>query len=108
MMQMKKKTFFFFCFLFFFIFFLKPWIKKKFFFCNTRYGIGDDEFSIAYDGCRKLIWHRAESEAHEHPCWKPGDVLGSLLDFDRKQVVFYLNGQPVVPPITRIFSSSKM
>ncbi|KAK0062575.1 RING finger and SPRY domain-containing protein 1, partial [Biomphalaria pfeifferi] len=34
-------------------------------------GIGDDEFSMAYDGCRQLIWYHAQSELHTHPCWKP-------------------------------------
>ena len=36
------------------------------------YGIGDDEYSIAYDGCRQLIWYNASSFPHEHPCWRPG------------------------------------
>lgn len=36
------------------------------------YGIGDDEFSIAYDGCRQRIWYGAHSQPHKHPCWKPG------------------------------------
>ena len=39
------------------------------------YGIGDDEYSIAYDGCRKLIWYNAQSEAHQHECWKPGEYI---------------------------------
>ncbi|CAG5116476.1 unnamed protein product, partial [Candidula unifasciata] len=34
-------------------------------------GIGDDEYSMAYDGCRQLIWYDAQSELHSHPCWKP-------------------------------------
>ena len=37
------------------------------------YGIGDDENSIAYDGCRQLIWFNANSRKHNHPCWKPGN-----------------------------------
>lgn len=36
------------------------------------YGIGDDEYSCAYDGCRQLIWYNARSKAHSHPCWKEG------------------------------------
>ena len=38
-------------------------------------GIGDDEYSMAYDGCRQLIWYQAQSETHTHPCWKPGEFL---------------------------------
>ena len=29
------------------------------------YGIGDDEYSIAFDGCRQLMWHHAMSESQE-------------------------------------------
>lgn len=36
------------------------------------YGIGDDEYSCAYDGCRQLIWYNARSKPHAHPCWKEG------------------------------------
>ena len=36
------------------------------------YGIGDDEYSVAYDGCRQLIWFGANGMQHAHPCWKPG------------------------------------
>ena len=36
------------------------------------YGIGDDEYSVAYDGCRQLIWFGADGMQHTHPCWKPG------------------------------------
>ena len=69
------------------------------------YGIGDDEFSVAYDGCRQLFWHNAESESHGHPSWKPGDVLGSLLDLTNAEVIFYLNGDPL-PPLTQVFENA--
>ncbi|GFO24033.1 RING finger and spry domain-containing protein 1 [Plakobranchus ocellatus] len=39
-------------------------------------GIGDDEYSMAYDGCRQLIWYHGQSELHTHPCWKPGALCG--------------------------------
>eukprot|EP00051_Salpingoeca_urceolata_P013378 m.167872 g.167872 ORF g.167872 m.167872 type:complete len:699 (-) comp17777_c4_seq2:1061-3157(-) len=55
-------------------------------------GIGDDQHSFSYDGCRRLYWHRAQSVKHNHPKWKPGDVLGLYLDLDRKTVNFSLNG----------------
>lgn len=43
------------------------------------YGIGDDEYSCAYDGCRQLIWYNARSKAHAHPCWKEGSYRARSL-----------------------------
>jgi hypothetical protein len=49
------------------------WATKDSKFLNHEgYGIGDDEFSIAYDGCRQLIWYNASSFSHQHQCWKQG------------------------------------
>lgn len=82
------------------------WATKDSKFLNHEgYGIGDDEFSVAYDGCRQLFWHNAESEGHSHPSWKPGDVLGSLLDLSNAEVIFYLNGDPL-PPLTQVFRNA--
>jgi hypothetical protein len=47
----------------------------SFFLTQDGCGIGDDEFSMAYDGCRQLIWYQAQSETHAHPCWKPGKMF---------------------------------
>nr|XP_057944143.1 RING finger and SPRY domain-containing protein 1 isoform X2 [Doryrhamphus excisus] len=69
------------------------------------YGIGDDEYSCAYDGCRQLIWYNARSKPHTHPCWKEGDAIGFLLDLSKKQMVFYLNGHQL-PPEKQVFSSA--
>ncbi|KAA0202559.1 hypothetical protein HAZT_HAZT008824, partial [Hyalella azteca] len=85
------------------------WATKDSKFLNQEgYGIGDDEFSVAYDGCRKLIWHRAVSASHSHRCWRPGDVLGSLLDLNQRQLIFYLNGLPLLTPITEIFAATQL
>jgi RING finger and SPRY domain-containing protein 1 len=55
------------------------WAKKQSKFLNHEgYGIGDDQYSIAYDGCRNLIWFDAKSIPHRNPTWKPGDILGRL------------------------------
>uniref|UniRef100_A0A0K0CU82 SPRY domain-containing protein n=1 Tax=Angiostrongylus cantonensis TaxID=6313 RepID=A0A0K0CU82_ANGCA len=62
------------------------------------YGIGDDESSVAYDGCRQLLWHNAHSSRHEHDPWSPGDVVGCLLNIPTGTVMFYLNGQPLQRP----------
>ncbi|MGH0162337.1 UNVERIFIED_CONTAM: hypothetical protein FKN15_049505 [Acipenser sinensis] len=69
------------------------------------YGIGDDEYSCAYDGCRQLIWYNARSKPHSHTCWKEGDTIGFLLDLSKKQMVFYLNGNQL-PPEKQVFSSA--
>jgi len=58
-------------------------------------GVGDDFYSYAYDGCRKLLWHAATS----YPCgreeqrWKAGDVVGCILDTHSGTISFTLNGK---------------
>ncbi|CAF0971185.1 unnamed protein product [Adineta ricciae] len=79
--------------------------KQSKFMNNEGYGIGDDQYSIAYDGCRNLIWFGAKSIAHNNPPWKPGDILGCLIDFDRREVIFSLNGR-ALDPFRKVFSSS--
>ncbi|XP_023682932.1 RING finger and SPRY domain-containing protein 1 [Paramormyrops kingsleyae] len=82
------------------------WATKDSKFLNHEgYGIGDDEYSCAYDGCRQLIWYNARSKPHSHPCWKEGDAVGFLLDLSKKQMVFYLNGHQL-PPEKQVFSSA--
>ncbi|XP_074646208.1 RING finger and SPRY domain-containing protein 1-like [Tubulanus polymorphus] len=83
------------------------WATKNSKFLNyDGYGIGDDEYSIAYDGCRQVVWHNAHSEPHSHPCWKPGDILGSLLNLNNEEITFYLNGDPL-PPVKSVFQYAK-
>uniref|UniRef100_A0A3B3TXK0 Ring finger and SPRY domain containing 1 n=1 Tax=Poecilia latipinna TaxID=48699 RepID=A0A3B3TXK0_9TELE len=82
------------------------WATKDSKFLNHEgYGIGDDEYSCAYDGCRQLIWYNARSKPHSHPCWKEGDAIGFLLDLNKKQMIFYLNGHQL-PPEKQVFSSA--
>uniref|UniRef100_A0A672Y9T0 B30.2/SPRY domain-containing protein n=1 Tax=Sphaeramia orbicularis TaxID=375764 RepID=A0A672Y9T0_9TELE len=82
------------------------WATKDSKFLNHEgYGIGDDEYSCAYDGCRQLIWYNARSKPHSHPCWKEGDAIGFLLDLSKKQMIFYLNGHQL-PPEKQVFSSA--
>jgi len=55
------------------------WATKQSKFMNHEgYGIGDDQHSIAYDGCRNLIWFGAKSIPHNNPTWKPGDIVGKI------------------------------
>lgn len=43
------------------------------------------------------MWHNAKSESQSEfeRCWKPGDIVGSLLDIDNAEIVFYHNGKPL-------------
>uniref|UniRef100_A0A8R1HJ72 RING-type E3 ubiquitin transferase n=1 Tax=Caenorhabditis japonica TaxID=281687 RepID=A0A8R1HJ72_CAEJA len=66
--------------------------KRSRFLNHEGYGIGDDASSVAYDGCRQLVWHNAKSLKHEHDNWQPGDVVGILLDIPNGEVIFSLNG----------------
>lgn len=82
------------------------WATRDSKFLNHEgYGIGDDEYSCAYDGCRQLIWYNARSKPHQHPCWKEGDTVGFLLDLNEKQMIFFLNGNQL-PPEKQVFSST--
>lgn len=83
------------------------WATRQSAFLNHEgYGIGDDAFSLAYDGCRRLVWHDARSTAVPLPRWKPGDVLGCLLDVPRRRCTFSLNGRPLPPCGERMFSAA--
>ncbi|XP_074149592.1 RING finger and SPRY domain-containing protein 1 isoform X1 [Sminthopsis crassicaudata] len=82
------------------------WATKDSKFLNHEgYGIGDDEYSCAYDGCRQLIWYNARSKPHSHPCWKEGDTIGFLLDLQEKQMIFCLNGSQL-PSEKQVFTSA--
>jgi len=74
---------------------------------HEGYGIGDDEFSLAYDGCRQLVWHNANCESQpDLPQWRPGDVVGSLIDIENQEIVFSVNGVSL-PPFTQVFKNAK-
>jgi hypothetical protein len=54
-------------------------------------GCGDGPSSWAYDGWRRYRWH---TNATEWGCrWHVGDVVGCLLDMDRMEISFTLNGK---------------
>ncbi|XP_022904330.1 RING finger and SPRY domain-containing protein 1-like [Onthophagus taurus] len=83
------------------------WATKNSNFLNHEgYGIGDDLYSLAYDGCRRLIWYNAKSEPQMLPRWASGDTLGCLLDLDNQQIVFSVNGVSL-PPCTHVFNMAK-
>ncbi|VDP06139.1 unnamed protein product [Soboliphyme baturini] len=56
------------------------WATKNSKFLNHEgYGIGDDEYSVAYDGCRQLLWHNASSQSTNHPMWNSGMGIYNIL-----------------------------
>ncbi|XP_046843453.1 RING finger and SPRY domain-containing protein 1-like [Xenia sp. Carnegie-2017] len=67
--------------------------KESKFLSHEGFGIGDDPYSIAFDGCRQLIWFEADSSPVSCAKWKANDVLGFLLNIDENKVIFYLNGK---------------
>lgn len=74
------------------------WATKNSKFLNHEgYGIGDDEYSLAIDGCRQLMWYNAVSvnQNEFERCWLPGDIIGSLLDIESMEIIFYHNGKPL-------------
>ena len=70
------------------------------------YGIGDDEHSQAYDGCRQLMWFNASCESQDSlPRWNAGDVVGCFIDIDNKILIFSLNGDQL-QPFKQVFQST--
>ncbi|XP_074025971.1 RING finger and SPRY domain-containing protein 1 [Leptinotarsa decemlineata] len=83
------------------------WATKNSNFLNHEgYGIGDDRYSLAYDGCRKLIWYNAKSDPQSLPKWESGDILGCLLDLDNQQIIFSVNGV-CLPSCMHVFTMAK-
>ncbi|CAF0717503.1 unnamed protein product [Brachionus calyciflorus] len=78
--------------------------KSAGFLNDQGFGIGDDQFSVGFDGCRSLIWYNADPYPTDKKfSWKEGDVVGLLLDISQKKVMFYLNGILVTPVHTDLF-----
>ncbi|XP_050423830.1 RING finger and SPRY domain-containing protein 1-like [Adelges cooleyi] len=79
------------------------------FFNHEGYGIGDDEYSVAYDGCRQLVWHGARCTSSVlGRSWREGDTVGCLLRVESPSpcATFYLNGQ-IVASNDKIFQYAK-
>jgi len=83
------------------------WATKQSKFLNHEgYGIGDDEYSQAYDGCRQLMWFNATCESHDElPRWKAGDTVGCFIDIDQQTLIFSLNGAQL-KPFNQVFQNS--
>ena len=52
-------------------------------------GIGDDDTSYAYDGSRVKKWNNGSARYGEK--WAAGDIIGTMIDFDKKEITFYRN-----------------
>lgn len=69
---------------------------------NSQYGVGDDLTSYAYDGCRVKKFHNDCLDYGE--AWSVGDIIGTLIDFDRKQIEYWRNGKSLGPAFTSLKS----
>lgn len=52
--------------------------KQSKFLNHDGFGVGDDNQSFAYDGCRQLLWHNAKNTANNLPQWKEVSFLETL------------------------------
>jgi len=71
--------------------------KHSKFLNHDGFGIGDDDQSFAYDGCRQLLWQNAKSTSTNLPRWKEGDIVGCLIDLEKFEISFSLNGKMSEP-----------
>ncbi|KAM3582119.1 hypothetical protein VKS41_005548 [Umbelopsis sp. WA50703] len=57
-------------------------------------GVGDDDHSYAFDGCRAQKWHGRWSDERSSygQEWNAGDVITCLLDLDAGKLSYYRNG----------------
>ena len=61
-------------------------------------GVGDDESSWAFDGCRLLLrWNKNHKPWGKKP-WKEADVVGCLLNLDESEMQFSINGKLLKVP----------
>lgn len=81
--------------------------KQSKFLNHDGFGIGDDDQSFAYDGCRQLLWQNAKSIRTNLPRWKEGDIIGCLIDLDKFEVRFSLNGH-MGDPSSELFKNKPL
>lgn len=67
---------------------------------NSQKGVGDDNTSFAYDGFRVKKWNKENLAYGEG--WSVGDIIGTLLDFDRKEIKFWRNNKCLGRAFTEI------
>lgn len=69
--------------------------KQSKFLNHDGFGIGDDEQSFAYDGCRQLLWQNAKSINANLPRWKEVSNFNKYTDFLVHSCVMMSNCQAV-------------
>ena len=52
-------------------------------------GVGDDDTSYAFDGYRVKKWHVQSTDYGQQ--WAVGDIIGTVIDFQTKEISFYRN-----------------
>lgn len=62
--------------------------------------------SYAYDGHRVKKWNQ-ESLAYGE-AWSVGDIIGTLIDFDRKVIKYWRNGKSLGSAFTEITTGSNV
>lgn len=56
--------------------------------------LGTDLYSLGLDGYNRRLWHnQVDQPVKSMACWKCGDVIGLLIDFNLESFSFYLNGE---------------
>lgn len=58
---------------------------------SEQYGVGDDATSYAYDGARIKKWNQQQRAYGK--AWCAGDIIGTLIDLDKKEITFYRNDE---------------
>lgn len=56
---------------------------------TSEEGVGDTQYSFAYDGKRRRKWNMRANEYGER--WSPGDVVGVCIDLDSCAVRHFHN-----------------
>ena len=56
---------------------------------NHDDGVGDSDTSYAYDGFRCKKWHKSSTSYGEE--WSIGDVIGTLINFKSREIMFWRN-----------------
>ncbi|ORZ25937.1 SPRY domain-domain-containing protein [Absidia repens] len=67
-------------------------------------GVGDDEYSYGYDGCRCKKWHGRHRmrKTNYGKTWQVGDVITCALDLDRGEIKYYQNGDDLGVAFTKV------
>eukprot|EP00049_Salpingoeca_infusionum_P004449 m.79518 g.79518 ORF g.79518 m.79518 type:complete len:1946 (-) comp12571_c0_seq1:272-6109(-) len=59
---------------------------------TNGFGCGDSEHSYAYDGSRQQAWHGCFRGHTYGQKWTAGDVVLAVVDLEKRQMSFWLNG----------------